>query len=364
MLMLTVRALVFGLGAAVALGTFFSAVQTFVLPRSARTLLPLVVFRVLRLLFDLRLKRARSYEARDRVMALYGPIGLMLLPIVSLILIGGGYTAMFWAMGVRPWREALRLSGSSVLTLGFATSEGFRQTLLVFSEALIGLILIALLISYLPVIYSAFSRREAAVTLLEVRAGTPPSAVEMIARHQRLGRFDDLGDLWVAWEGLFAEIEESHTSLAVLSFFRSPQPEHSWVTATGAVLDAAAMMNAAVATPHDPRADLCIRAGYLALQRIAAFFQLEFNPTPSTGDSISISRQEFDAALAELHAGGVALKPDRDQAWRDFAGWRVNYDAPLLGLAELTMAPYAPWSSDRGLPRRRVWYRRGSSRDA
>lgn len=343
------RVVVFLAGAGLVAGTALSAVRTFVLPRSARPLLPVFVFRGMRLLFLLRLRRAATYEKRDRVMALYAPISLLILPLAWLAMTLAGYTAMLWAVGVRPLITAFKVSGSSLLTLGFATSEGLTPAVLEFTEAVAGLVLVALLIAYLPVMYGAFSRREAAVNMLEVRAGAPPSAVEMIARYRRLDRLGQLGDLWVAWEQWFVDIEESHTSLAALSFFRSPQPDHSWVTAAGAVLDAAAMVNAVVDVPHDPQADLCIRAGYLALQRIAAYFRIPFNPAPSADDPISITRDEFDGACEQLTAAGVPLRPDREQAWRDFAGWRVNYDTALLTLAELTMAPYAPWSSDRGM---------------
>jgi hypothetical protein len=183
--------------------------------------------------------------------------------------------------------------------------------------------------------------------MLEVRAGAPPSAVEMIARYQRLHGLRGLSAMWPQWEVWFTEIEESHTSLAALVFFRSPKPERSWVTAAGAVLDAAALMNAAVDMPHDLQADLTLRAGYLALRSIADFFRIPYDANPRPADPISIRREEFDTALAALAEQGVPLKSDRDQAWRDFAGWRVNYDTVLLSLAYITMAPYAPWSSDR-----------------
>ncbi|MGB5843924.1 MAG: hypothetical protein WBG94_05750, partial [Anaerolineales bacterium] len=67
------------------------------------------------------------------------------------------------------------------------------------------------------------------------------------------------------------------------------------------------------------------------------------------GDPISITRQEFDQAYDQLASQDLPLKPNRDQAWRDYAGWRVNYDQVLLALADLTMAPAAPWSSDRSM---------------
>jgi hypothetical protein len=236
------------------------------------------------------------------------------------------------------------------LTLGFTKGSSLVHTVLAFSEATIGLIMVALLIAYLPTMYNAFQQRELAVTMLEVRAGSPPSAVEMITRFQRLHSLDGMHNLWETWETWFAQIEESHTSLAALVFFRSPQPDHSWVTASGAVLDAAALMRSTVDAPADTQADLCIRAGYLALRRIADFFDVTYNANARfPDDPISITRAEFDAACDQLAAAGVPLKPDRDRAWQDFAGWRVNYDRVLLALASLTMAPYAPWSSDRSL---------------
>jgi hypothetical protein len=233
------------------------------------------------------------------------------------------------------------------------------QMALAFSEAALGLILVALLIAYMPTMYSAFSQREAAVSMLEVRAGAPPSAITMITRLHRIGRFDYLNELWEQWEVWFVYVEETHTSLAALPFFRSPEPNRSWVTAAGAILDAASLVNSVVDIPHDARADLCIRAGYLALRSIGNFFRLDLLPIPQPGDpeslrQISITRQEFDEACAELEAGGVPLRPDREKAWRDFAGWRITYDSPLLALAAVTMAPYAPWSSDRSLPTRRL----------
>jgi hypothetical protein len=132
-------------------------------------------------------------------------------------------------------------------------------------------------------------------------------------------------------------------------FFRSPVPEHSWVTSAGAILDSASVLLSAVDRPRDPDAEYCIRAGYLALHRIAAFFRIPFNPDPGPDVPISIVRDEFDEACDELAASGVPLRDDRDQAWRDFVGWRVNYDRVLIALAGLTMAPYAPWSSDRSI---------------
>jgi hypothetical protein len=334
-------------GALLVLMALDSAIRTFVLPRGAVVPSTRLVFFAVRRAFDVRLRFARSYEARDRVMALYAPLSLLILPMTWLVLVIAGFMAMFRALGVATWRDAFTASGSSLFTLGFVRPVDLPTTALAFAEATMGLGLIALLIAYLPSIYNAFSRRELEVAALATRAGTPPSAVDLLIRQHRIGRLDDLDDLWLAWQRWFAELEETHTSIAALVFFRSPQPDRSWVTASGAVLDSAALVNSTIDVPWAPQAGLCVRAGYIALRAIGDFFDVPYDTDPAPTDPISITRDEFDAACATLAAAGVPLKPDRDQAWRDFAGWRVNYDAVLLALAAVTVAPYAPWSSDR-----------------
>ena len=109
------------------------------------------------------------------------------------------------------------------------------------------------------------------------------------------------------------------------------------------------------------QADLTIRAGFIALRHIADFFNITYNPKPDPADPISVSRLEFDLACEELIKAGVPVKADRDQAWRDFSGWRVNYDTVLLKLCALTMAPYAPWSSDRSLRQMKEQHAWGNS---
>ena len=212
------------LGIGLVLITMLSAIRSFVLARSARDPITWGVFAAWRRLFDWRLRRVSTYDQRDRIMAMYAPISLLTLPLVWLTLTTTGYTLVYMALDIDAPLEAFTLSGSALTTLGFARYDGWLLMVTVFSEAAVGLILIALLISYLPTMYGAFSAREAAVTLLAVRAGTPPSAVELISRAHRIRGLDYLSDLWEEWEQWFAQLEESHTSLAPLVFFRSPTP--------------------------------------------------------------------------------------------------------------------------------------------
>jgi hypothetical protein len=247
--------------------------------------------------------------------------------------------------------------------LGTTTDPHLGPSILTYTEAGLGLLLVALLITYLPSIYSAFSRRENGVALLQVRAGDPPQAATMLIRFHRIEEAQyRLTELWRQWEGWFADIEETHSTFPILVFFRSPQPNRSWITTAGALLDGAGLWLAAVEHPKDPDAQLCIRAGSLALRRIADLFRVVYDSDPSPDDPISISRSEWDAAMAEMELAGLALKADRDQAWADWRGWRVNYDTVLLNLARLVEAPPTPWVSDRspvsGSPRRRLIPRR------
>jgi len=271
--------LLFTAGALLVLCVLDAAVRTFVLPRGVVVRLTRMVFLGVRAVFRVPLHFMKTYEQRDRLMAFYAPLSLLILPGVWLVLVLAGYTMMFRAVDVPTFTEAFRTSGSSLFTLGFLQPRDLPGVTLAFSEAFIG--------------------------------------------------------------------------LGLLVFLRSPEPNRSWVTAAGAVLDAAAIHLSTIDVPREPQAALLIRAGYLALRPIAEFFGSEVDSDPQPTDPISIARDEFDALYDRMAAAGVPLVADRDQAWRDFAGWRVNYDAPLLALAGLVAAPYAMWSSDRSLNFRR-----------
>ncbi len=328
--------------------TLGSAVKTVVVPRAMITILTRVHFVSFRKVFNVFARPSQSFETRDRVMALYAPLALVTMPAMWVTMVAAGFTSIFWGIGVRPLTEAFATSGSALFTLGFIRPPGTARIALAFVEAGIGLGLVSLMISYLPTIYAAFSRREALVGMLEGRAGLPPSPTELLTRYSLIGWLDRIDeDVFERWEPWFIDIEESHTSQPSLVFFRSPHPERSWITAAGCVLDTAAIVASTLDRPRDARCDLMIRTGFLSLRRIADFFQIPYDSDPRPTDPITISRREFEMVCVELRAFDVPLRNDLDQAWRDFSGWRVNYDQVLVRLCALTMAPPAKWSSDR-----------------
>jgi len=348
---MTMEYLFFVFGFAIIAFVVQTAVRTVVLPRAARVSLSAVVFGTVAVTIRWVASHRKTYEAQDNALAIIAPVGMLLIPASWFVLLLVGFASMFWStdpdMGTG---GAFNLAGSSLTTLGFAPAVGAGQRLLAFIAALLGLLVLTLFITYLPSVYSAFQARERKVALLEVRAGSPPSAQEMLIRFHRIGWLDQLTTEWLSWEPWFAELEETHTTYAALPWFRSTDPNHSWVTAAGTILDAASLWASSCAGAADAdraAAHLMIRAGYVSLRRIASGVGIDSDPNPSADDPIAIQRSEFDDAFDALEEAGIHMHSQRDKAWEDFSGWRVNYETDLLGLAEMLRVPYAPWTSDR-----------------
>lgn len=360
-MVLNVLAVVFG--ATIVVATLLSAVKTVILPRAVGSLVTRVQFMIVFKVFAI-VAKGRSFAWRDRILAYYSPIALVLMPGVWVALIIVGFTLVYWGTGVHPLREAYLTSGSSMLTLGVVFHRSIPHATLSMAEATLGLGVVALMISYLPSIYAAFGRREVLVGKLETRAGVPPSPIELLTRYSRIGFLDDIDEeLFARWEDWFMDVEESHTSLPALVFFRSPQPARNWVTAAGCVLDTAAIVASTLDRPRSPRAEVMMRTGFFALRRVADSFAIDHDPHPAPDDPITVTRDEFDEMCVALEVAGVALKADRDAAWLAFAGWRVNYDRVLVSLAGLVDAPPARWSSDRSTPTRSLRVVRGWRRE-
>jgi hypothetical protein len=338
----------FVIGVAMVVVAMASAIKSTVLPRAVQNRLVTLVVVSMRLIFRVFLRHAATYERRDRVMAFFGPATLIAELATWMTLLVVGYSMMFLGIETSSVKRAVELSGSSVTTIGTSASAHLATQLLTYSEAGLGLVLLTLLITYLPSIYQSFSRRENGVSLLAVRAGSPPRATTMLIRYHRIEDVSyRLTELWRTWESWFVDVEETHSSYPILASFRSPHSNQSWVNSAGVLLDCASLWVSTVEHPIDPDAQLCIRAGFLSLRWIASSFGIPYAPDPAPDDPISISQAEFESAYDEMVEAGIAVKPDREQAWIAFSGWRVNYDTVLLNLARFVEAPPVPWVSDR-----------------
>lgn len=354
--MLLVRWLIGGLGVGLALATLGSSIRTVVVPRGEQVFITRTLFIFLRWMFGFVAGKRRTWEAHERVKARMAPVGLILLPVIWAVSVILAMSLPFWAINDRSWGAALALSGSSLTTLGFRSASGGAELALAVAEGLVGLGLVGLMISFLPTIYSSFSRREVAVAKLHILAGEiggQASPKILLTRIHFVDGLDQMPQLWSDWEDWFVDIEESHSSFPMLVFFRSPVPERSWISGAGLALDTAALYVSVLDLPRAPRAELMIHTGTLALRRIADFFGFEHDPDPAPDDPISIERGEFMDVYDSLREVGLPVRADADAAWKAFAGWRVNYDQPLLQLAAFADAPPALWSSDRSVAYRR-----------
>lgn len=324
-------------------GTLWSAMLTVVVPRAERPRITRYHYRFIGLISKTAHRTIRDPEARNLFDARLAPFGLITLSFVWAAHIVVGFSLVFWGQGVRPYGDAFILSGSSLTTLGFSTDDTTQTLVFAVIEALIGLGLVGLVISYLPTIYNAYLDREIDVARMEVRAGRPPHPFTFMARSHRIGLLNDMESVWADWEYWFLEIEESHSTHTSLSFFRSAHYGRSWLQTAGIVLDSAALMLSTLDVERSPRAALCIRSGFVALGNLADMFRIERPTDPAPDDPISIDRHTFDQLCTELQAFGIPLKADLDQAWVDFAGWRVNYDASLMGLLEYLRIEPGEW---------------------
>src|SRR5260370_677358 len=185
-----------------------------------------------------------------------------------------------------------------MFTLGFAQRPGAGPSAIVFTAAATGLVIVTLQIAYLPTLYSAFNRRETEVALLNARAGVPSWGPELLARtHYALGSgmstIDTMPDLYAQWERWAADVAESHTTYLPLVRFRSPLPLSSWVTALLAVMDSAALF-LALSPKAAPvvSARLCLRSGFLCLNRIARAMGIEVPDEPHPEGGIRLRYQE------------------------------------------------------------------------
>jgi hypothetical protein len=289
------------------------------------------------------LPRLPSYEARDRVMSYVGPLSMITLFVLWLgsLVLGFGLIA-WWADG-QDFGSALAISGSSVFTLGIATSPGSSSRAIEIVAACVGLLVIALEIAYLPALYNAFATRETEVTLLATRSGTPAWGPEILARHHMLGNIAELPDLYADWERWAAAVSESHSNYPALIWFRSPVSTRSWLLSLVAVMDSAALYHAVSPGSAPRQARLCLSMGTNCLRSVAGALQIPFDtdPIPTTGTRLT--KEEFADGYGRLEEVQFPMERDLDESWRHFQGWRVNYESIVDVLTRLVMPPPAPW---------------------
>lgn len=244
-------------GVVIAVGVLWEAFETIVLPRRATRR-----FRFTRLFYRStwlpwrRIARAmRRSKSRETVLSFFGPLSMLFLFVSWAVLMILAFGLLYYSgLGTDRWRAVgpfphdfltcLYLSGTTFFTLGLGdlVPHAWVERWLAVVESGLGFGFLALVFSYLPVIYQAFSRREVNIVLLDSRAGSPPTAAELIRRHSGQLGWHELQRLLGEWERVAAEILESHVSYPVVAYFRSQHNNESWLAALTAILDTSALL--------------------------------------------------------------------------------------------------------------------------
>ncbi|HEY5887174.1 MAG TPA: hypothetical protein VIT24_05560, partial [Acidimicrobiales bacterium] len=348
-----------------------SALRTVVLPQGGQTGITRFVFAVANRVFT----GANTRRILPRHLSgLYAPVALVSLPFAWCMLIAVGFSFVFWGFDIGSFSDAWVTSGSSLFTLGFAKPEGGGLIWLTFVEATIGLGVVALLISFLPTLYAAYSAREQGVGMLAPLAGSPASATQLLWRLHAAHSLAGAGT-WSSTSAWFVAVEQSHIAFPALSQFPPQQEDRSWVATAGSVLDAAAIAISVAeiekGQPVDAAADaggerphvggllLVLTHGSSAIVGTARASGIDVEDPPALVDlvlgtdhdarPISVERREYDEAVEFLAKAGVVGAVDTERGWVIFSRIRASYDTALRGLAGLTHAPPAPWTSDRAL---------------
>jgi hypothetical protein len=337
------RPLAFVLGTALVLVTVWSVFSALVVPRVTSSRVQRGLARVLGGSVKKISPKLPSYEVRDRAMSFVGPASMVVLFVLWLGLLILGFALIIWWNAGDDFASALGVAGSSVFTLGIATARDSGPMTLEILAAGLGLLIIALEIAYLPALYNQFATRETLVTLLSSRAGTPAWGPEILARHFWLDTMDELPPLYGDWERWAATVSESHANYPALMWFRSPVSTRSWLLGLVAMMDSAALYHSVSpqVTPREAR--LCLSMGTNCLRSMAGALHIPYDSDPLPTTPIRLTRAEFDEGFKRLEEVAFPLERDADESWRNFQGWRINYEPIVDALTALVVPPPAPW---------------------
>jgi hypothetical protein len=232
-------------------------------------------------------------------------------------------------------------AGDALLTVGIGdiVPKGAAARMVMLFTAASGPAVIGLVLSLLFSLYASFQRREALITTLDASAGAPPSGVRLLQTYVSLRMEDQLPAVFRAWELWTAEVLDSHLSYPLLAFFRSTHDNESWISALGAVLDAATL-SIATGAASAGSAQLMYDIGCHAVEDLSNYFGLQHE------HDAGVDRAEFDDALNTLAGEGYVVAHPTD-AWESFERLRAEYAGPLNALAHSLVTPPALWIGDR-----------------
>jgi len=334
--------------AALIIVILWDAFETIILSRrvSRKFRLTRLFYRLLWTPWRAAAKRVPEGNRRENVLMVFGPASLILLLVAWAVGLIVSFALLHWGLGSRlsgpqdltGFREDLYMSGTNFFTLGLGdvtprTTAGRALTVL---ESGMGFAFLAIVIGYVPMISQAFSRREVNISMLDARAGSPPTAAQLLRRHSC--EEEDLHDLLRDWERWSAELLESHVSFPVLSYFRSQHDNQSWVAALTTILDVCSLAVARIEKGPERTARLTFAMASHAVKDLCAVF----HQTPVFPPADRLPGEERKRLETFLTASGFRLRDD-EKSLTKLSAMRAMYEPYAHALAVFLMMPLPAW---------------------
>jgi len=324
--------------------------ETIVLPRrvTRRFRLTRAFYRSIWLPWSSIARGFKKSKQRETFLSVFGPLSLLALLVLWAATLVFGFASLHWAFGSQislvnghaGFFSDLYYSGTTFFTLGLGdiAPNGSVARAMTVIEASLGFALLALVIGYFPVLYQAFSRREVNISMLDARAGTPPTAAELLRRHQEGQSLESLDRLLRDWEMWASDLMESHLSYPVLCFFRSQHDNQSWLAALNAVLDTCSLVMVGIDGIPKWQAQLTFKMARHAVVDISQIF----NASPLKHDGARLPKKDLDMLRSVLFETGVALRDEEgDETTLDEL--RAMYEPYTRVLSRYLMMPLPGW---------------------
>ena len=324
--------------------------ETVVLPRrvTRRFRLSRLFYMTTWVLWSSVARKMRSGNRRDLYLSYFGPLSLLLLLVFWAAVLVLAFALLQWGLTSAlqaPEKHAtfgtyLYMSGTTFVTLGFGDVIPlfWLGRFLAVAEAGIGFLFLALIIGYVPIIYQAFSRREVEISLLDARAGSPPSATELLRRHYRNQQVEELVRYLCEWERWCAELLESHLSYPVLTYYRSQHERQSWLAALTTILDTSSLFIVGFEGITAPT----VRFTFAIARHAAVDLAQVYGIPPLNPKRNRLSPADFAQMRAALSEVGLRLQLGADAEQR-LSEIRRMYEPFINALADHLLLNLPPW---------------------
>jgi hypothetical protein len=297
--------------------------------------------------------RMRPGNPRENYLGIYGPLSLIFLLATWALGLILGFALRSWGLGsaiaAPPGLDGFfahfYMSGSTFFTLGFGDVTPLTRSGRFFSviESGTGLAFLAMVISYLPILSQAFSRRESNIVLLDARAGSPPTAAELLRRHA--GDNESLAELLAEWERWSAEVLESHISFPVLAYYRSQHDNQSWVSALTTILDTCSL----VIVGMEGRVAGAARVTFAMARHAVVDLAQIFSPRNMGIGENRLHAMELARLRERLTESNLEILPTRDSEAR-LVELRSMYERHAEALSRYLLMPLPAWTPPSGAP--------------